>query len=250
MDCGIVREALSARIDGEREPIPAARVDEHLAGCGSCQDWHAAAVEQTQVLRRMAGRSQLAALRPPMDELIEGADRRPVSWRRWALGAVGVVQLGLAVAQGVGVDLGVPHAASAGHVLNEATAWSAALGVVMLAAAFRPVMAGGLLWVLATFAGLLLLYEVIDVGEGRVTLDRSLTHLPVVVGALLAYLVWRRDRQDGGDQPDQTAGVGSAGVGSAGTRSDDIVSAEIVLPDNASRGRRRGHLRPADGSAA
>jgi predicted anti-sigma-YlaC factor YlaD len=250
MDCGIVREALSARIDGEREPIPAARVDEHLAGCGSCQDWHAAAVEQTQVLRRMAGRAQLAALRPPMDELIEGADRRPVSWRRWALGAVGVVQLGLAVAQGVGVDLGVPHAASAGHVLNEATAWSAALGVVMLAAAFRPVMAGGLLWVLATFAGLLLLYEVIDVGEGRVTLDRPLTHLPVVVGAVLAYLVWRRDRQDGGDHPDHTAVVGSGDPVSDGIVSDGPVSDGIALPENASRGRRRAHLRPADGSAA
>ena len=35
MDCDVAREALSARIDGEREQIPAARVDEHLADCGS-----------------------------------------------------------------------------------------------------------------------------------------------------------------------------------------------------------------------
>ncbi|MCB0946449.1 MAG: zf-HC2 domain-containing protein, partial [Mycobacterium sp.] len=39
MDCDTAREALSARIDGEREPIPGARVDEHLAGCPACRDW-------------------------------------------------------------------------------------------------------------------------------------------------------------------------------------------------------------------
>lgn len=235
MDCDTAREALSARIDGEREPVPAARVDEHLAGCEPCREWQAAAVEQTQVLRRMAGRSQLAAVRQPMDQEGRSVSPPAVSWRRWALGAVGVAQLGLAVAQGLGADLGVPHAASAGHVLNESTAWSAALGVVMLAASFRPVMAGGLTWVLATFAAFLLLYEVIDTDEGRVTFDRPLTHMPVVVGAVLAFLVWRRDREGGGDQPDRTAAV---------------VSEDIVLPENASRGRRRGHLRSADGSAA
>jgi len=240
VDCGIAREALSARIDGEREPVPAARVDEHLAGCQSCRDWQAAAIEQTQLLRRMAGRSQLAAVRDPIAEPIQGMRRGAVPWRRWALGAVGVVQLGLAVAQGLGADLGVPHAASAGHVLNESTAWSAALGVVMLMAALRPVMAGGLMWVLATFAAFLLLYEVIDTDEGRVTFDRPLTHLPVVVGAVLAFLVWRRDRQGDEPRPDRTSVVVPG----------DILSAEIVLPENASRGRRRGHLRSADGSAA
>lgn len=234
MDCDTAREALSARIDGEREPIPAARVDEHLAGCESCRDWHAAAVEQTQVLRRMAGRSQLAAVRQPTAGRPRPGGLPPVSWQRWALGAIGLVQLGLAAAQGLGADLGVPHAASVGHVLNESTAWSAALGVVMLAAAFRPVMAGGLTWVLATFAAFLLFYEVIDTDEGRVTLDRPLTHLPVVVGAVLALLVWRRDRGGDGPRPDRLARA-----------SDDI-----ALPDNASRGRRRGHLRSADGSAA
>jgi predicted anti-sigma-YlaC factor YlaD len=77
--------------------------------------------------------------------------------------------------------------------------------------------------------------QVIDTAEGRVTFDRPLTHVPVVLGAVLALLVWRRDRGDGDDQPDRTAATESG---------------DIVLPENASRGRRRGHLRPADGSAA
>lgn len=235
MDCDIAREALSARIDGEREAIPAARVDEHVTGCESCRSWQSAAVEQTRMMRRLAGRSQLATVRQPTTERPGRKDARTTSWRRWALAAVGVVQLGLAVAQGLGADLGIAHAASAGHVLNESTAWSAALGVVMLAAAIRPVMAGGLAWVLASFAAFLLLYEVIDADKGRVTLDRPLTHLPVVAGAMLALLVWRRDRSDNDPGPDRTASA---------------VSDDIVLPENATRGRRRSHLRSADGSAA
>lgn len=232
MNCDTAREALSARIDGEREPIPAVRVDEHLTGCEPCREWQAAAVEQSQLMRRLTGRSQLSAVRP-------SANRRPrrfaVSWQRWALGAVGVIQVGLALAQGLGANLGVPHAETAGHVLNESTAWSAALGVVMLVAAVRPVVAGGLAWVLASFLAFLVLYEISDTGAGRVGIERPLTHLPIVVGALLALLVWRRDHSRDRPRPDQT---------------DMTASDEIVLPENASRGRRRGHLSSTDGSAA
>lgn len=235
MNCDIAREALSARIDGEREPIPGARVDEHLAGCAPCQDWQAGAIEQTQALRRLAGRSQVTAVREPAPRPAGRPHRPSISWRRMALGAVGIVQFGLAVAQGLGAELGLPHAASAGHVLNESTAWSAALGLVMLVAAVRPVMAGGLSWVLSSFAGFLVLYEVIDTDQGRVSVDRPLTHLPVLAGAILALLVWRRDNSATGPGPDRTAA---------------LASEDIVLPDNASRGRRRSHLRSADDSAA
>ncbi len=237
MDCDIAREALSARIDGEREPIPSARVDEHLAGCEPCRQWQAAAVEQTQLLRRLTGRSQVAAVRRPEGPATTRRLRLPgagsVSRRRWALGAVGALQVGLAVAQALGAGLGIPHAESAGHVLNETTAWSAALGVAMLAAATRPVLAGGLVWVLAAFVAVLAVYEVIDTGAGHATLERPLSHLPAAAGAVLALLVWRRDRWRG-PGPGRTAGA---------------ICEDIVLPDNASRGRRRSHLRSADPAA-
>ena len=234
MDCDTAREALSARIDGEREPIPAARVDEHLVACASCRDWQAAAVEQTQLLRRLAGRSQVAAVRSLPQQPARRLDSVSVSasWRRWALGGVGVVQLLVAITQGLGFHLGVEHAAMGGHVLNESTAWSAALGVVMVVAAIRPTVAGGLAWVLAAFAAVLAVYVGVDAAAGRVTVDRALTHVPVLVGAALAWLVWRTDRPDL-HSPERTA-----------------VPDEIVLPQNASRGRRRSHLRPTDDSAA
>ena len=233
MDCDIAREALSARIDGEREAIPAARVDEHLVGCAPCRDWQTAAVEQTQLLRRLAGRSQVAAVRAPVDTGPDRLDALVASWPRWSLGAVGLTQVALAITQSLGAPLGVPQAA--GHVLNESTAWSAALGVVMIAAALRPALAGGLAWVLAAFAGLLVIYEFDDAMAGQVGLERAVTHLPVVAGALLAFLVSRREQPRGGPQPGRT---GMA------------VSDDIILPDNASRGRRRSHLRSTDGSAA
>ncbi|MFC6091974.1 zf-HC2 domain-containing protein [Saccharothrix lopnurensis] len=36
MDCETCREALSARLDGEAEPGPAAEVDAHLGQCAAC----------------------------------------------------------------------------------------------------------------------------------------------------------------------------------------------------------------------
>lgn len=42
MRCEVAREALSARLDGERATVPSARVDEHLAGCADCTTWFAA----------------------------------------------------------------------------------------------------------------------------------------------------------------------------------------------------------------
>ncbi|AQT80746.1 hypothetical protein B1R94_17985 [Mycolicibacterium litorale] len=242
MDCEVAREALSARIDGEREPVPAARVDEHLAGCDDCRAWHARAVEQTQQLRRLAGRSQVAAVAAPADRQSSPASSRgrlPVpAWRRWTLAGIGVLQLGLAAAQAFGANVGTSagghHPMMGGHLLNESTAWSAALGAVMVIAALRPTAAAGLAGVLSVFSVLLAGYVVSDAVSGAVSADRVLSHLPVLAGTVLALLVWREERVRGPEPRSDAAPL------------DD----DLVLPANASRGRRRGHLYPTDGSAA
>ncbi|AKK27153.1 zf-HC2 domain-containing protein [Mycobacterium sp. EPa45] len=236
MDCDVAREALSARIDGEREPVPAARVDEHLRTCDQCSAWYARAVEQTQQLRRLAGRSQVAAVAAPSPSVRVS---RPAAgaWLRWTLAVVGLVQVMLAVAQALGVNVGTSgaahHAMMGGHLLNESTAWSAALGVVMIVAAARPTAAAGLAGVLSVFTAILTGYVVSDAVSGAVSLDRILSHLPVLAGTVLALLLWRRSR-----------------TSSPEPRSDAVgVATDVVLPDNASRGRRRGHLYPTDGAA-
>jgi predicted anti-sigma-YlaC factor YlaD len=242
VDCDVAQEALSARIDGEREPVPAARVDEHVATCEDCRAWYAQAVEQTQQLRRLAGRSQVAAVAAASDRpAVSRAPRRLPSistWLRWTLALVGLTQVGLAIAQASGLNVGTSAAAHqammGGHLLNESTAWSAALGVIMVAAAARPAAAAGLAGVLSVFTAILTAYVVSDAVADAVSLDRILSHLPVLAGTVLALLVWRNAHTSG-----------------PAPRSDAApVTADVVLPDNASRGRRRGHLYPTDGSAA
>ncbi|MGL6235934.1 MAG: zf-HC2 domain-containing protein [Segniliparus sp.] len=51
VECDTVQEALSARLDGEREPVPATRVDAHMATCGECADWWQRALAQAAALR-------------------------------------------------------------------------------------------------------------------------------------------------------------------------------------------------------
>jgi predicted anti-sigma-YlaC factor YlaD len=236
MDCEVAREALSARLDGEREPVPSARVDEHLAECGGCRAWFEQVDAQARNLRRLVesrpviapvGAFALGQLPPPR--------RRWMTWQRWALLCVGIAQIGLAIVQGIGLDVGLTHQHAmnaSNHLLNESTSWSIALGVIMVGAALWPTAAAGLAGVLATFVAVLSVYVVVDAVSGVVTTGRVLTHLPVVIGAVLATLVWRSTPVPR-PAPDDTE-----------------AEPDIVLPQNASRGRRRGHLWPTDGSAA
>jgi predicted anti-sigma-YlaC factor YlaD len=235
VNCNIARESLSARADGEREPVPAARVDEHLAACSDCRDWYTEIIDQTQVLRRLAGRSLVTSVPPPESHRTTHAfPKLPNShWTRIALGFVGLLQVLVATAQGLGAGMGsmdVRHAMTTDHLMNESTAWSLALGLMMIAAAVKPVVAAGLAGVLTVFTAILTVYVINDAVVGAVTQLRILSHLPLLLGSILAVLVWRQTGRYGPNH-----------------RSRSDVPDDIVLPPNASRGR---HLHPTDGSAA
>ncbi|MBJ7462188.1 MAG: zf-HC2 domain-containing protein [Mycolicibacterium sp.] len=231
MKCEVAREALSARLDGEREPVPSARVDEHVAGCAQCRAWFGAVSAQAEFLGGLARpeRVHAVASTPGRDR----STRSALHWMRWALFATGLAQIAVSVVQALGLSVGLAsHHGSGGHLLNESTAWSMSIGVAMLVAARWPVAAAGLGGVLSVFAAVLTVYVIVDAVTGEVTLTRALTHIPVLVGACLALAVWRRT-STGPPTPEHSHR-----------------DAEIVLPQNASRGRRRGHLWPTDGSAA
>jgi predicted anti-sigma-YlaC factor YlaD len=236
MDCEVAREALSARLDGEREPVPSARVDEHLGECAPCRAWFDQVAGQARGLRQLVqSRPVIAPVGPFGVGQVPPRRRSWMTWQRWALLCAGIAQILLATVQGLGLSVGLTHdhAMSSGHhLLNESTSWSTALGVVMVGAALWPSAAAGLAGVLTVFAGVLTVYVVVDALSGAVTTARMLTHLPVVIGAVLAIMVWRSSSAPR-PRPDGVA-----------------VEPDIVLPENASRGRRRGHLWPTDGSAA
>lgn len=238
MDCEVAREALSARLDGEREPVPSARVDQHLEECGACREWFDQVSRQARQLRRLVESRPVIAPVGPIgiqQTTLAPRGRSRLSWQRWALLCVGVLQLTIAVVQGLGLDVGLGvgrhHAmGGANHLLNESTSWSVALGVIMVIAALWPAAAAGLAGVLTMFVAVLAVYVAVDAASGAVTTGRILTHLPVALGAVLATMVWR-----------STPAPGPA---------PQAAEPDIVLPHNASRGRRRGHLWPTDGSAA
>ena len=104
--------------------------------------------------------------------------------------------------------------------------------LVTFPAALRPALAAGLAAVLSAFAVVLAGYVVADALAGAVTPERVMSHLPILLGAVFAALVWRRETLSP-PSPDHAQR-----------------QLEIDLPPNASHGRRRGHLWPTDGSAA
>src|SRR5689334_3486018 len=114
VDCQTCQEALSARLDGEDEPVPAEATDRHLASCGACRSWQARATQMSRLLR-----VRQAAPTPDLSAAILELAVPPQGMRGWwarvALIVVATAQVGLALSQMLGVGHGgVPS----GHVLN------------------------------------------------------------------------------------------------------------------------------------
>src|ERR1700752_4227439 len=114
MRCDVAREALSARLDGERPQVLAQQVDAHLESCRDCRAWLIGAAVQTR---------RLATIEPGqgpdlVEKIMASIDERSVAYhrwmrvvrshyRRWGLIAVGVFQVAIAAAQMSGIDFGM-----------------------------------------------------------------------------------------------------------------------------------------------
>src|ERR1700756_4068353 len=99
MRCDVAREALSARLDGERPEVLAQQVDAHLESCRGCRAWLIGAAVQTR---------RLATIEPGegpdlVDRIMASIDEGSAAYhrwmrvvrsryRRWGLIAVGVFQ--------------------------------------------------------------------------------------------------------------------------------------------------------------
>lgn len=246
MRCEVAREALSARLDGERQQVPTHRVDAHLGSCRDCRAWLIGVAVQTRQLSSV----EVAQAPDLVEKIMATAGVAPVSpYRRWlrdlvsdyrrvGLIAVGVVQVALALAQIAGIDFGlVSHhahgAATGAHLLHESTAWFLALGMAMIAAGIWTTAAVGVAAIAGAFGLALLGYVAVDAYTGQVTAARIASHLPVLVGLIFALLV-ARDR-----------------AGSAKPRAtDDADTAGVVVAAGVPSGRRRAHLWPINRSAA
>lgn len=197
MKCETCREALSARLDGEAEPVPPDAVDRHLAGCPACKSWQRRAedLRRTMTVRPAPAVPDLTA---PI------LARAPTIRRRWvaraALGVIALVQLTLGMAQLLGVATGMPAHGDGGmmvgHLSHESTAWNLAVGVGFAWAALRTRAAEGQLPLVAGFVLVLATVSAADLLGAGVTVSRLLSHIPVVLGLLLLCVVYRQDRHD------------------------------------------------------
>ncbi|WP_197523112.1 zf-HC2 domain-containing protein [Actinokineospora pegani] len=210
MDCLTCREALSARLDGEAEPVEQARTDDHLAECQSCRGWQARAARSARLLRvrpvpRVPDLTARILDEAPLPARIPGLVPRTL------LGLVAVAQLGLALAQifGTGPSSHGEHGGGplSLHLFNESTAWNLALGIGFYWAAWRPRGASGLLPVLTGFVVVLLGYSAHDLITGAAPLSRVLGHALVLAGWLLLIILRRalRDPAPGDKAAEDTA---------------------------------------------
>ncbi|MCX2954506.1 zf-HC2 domain-containing protein [Lentzea sp. NEAU-D7] len=234
MDCSICREALSARLDGEDEGVPADQVDAHLETCAACQDWNGTATALTRTLRVRPAVPVPDLTAAILDAAPPITPPAPRGWLpRMLLGGVAVAQLTLGLAQVLGASS--PHGghAGGGHLFNESTAWNLAIGLGLLWTALRPVATAGMLPVTAAFVAVLIPYSASDLINGTATAGRVLSHSLLVAGLALLALVHFRDRDPGGRSPLQD----SDSPDTAGT-SDPPERVSATGP------RRRVRLRP------
>lgn len=244
MRCDVAREALSARLDGERPQVLAQQVDAHLESCRRCRSWLIGAAVQTRRLASVEpgeGPDLVSKIMARLDEQASGHQRR-MRWlrshyRRWGLIAVGAFQVAIAAAQIGGINFGMVsshmHGAMSGeHLMHESTSWLLALGLAMIAAGVWPVTAVGVAAITGVYSIALFSYVVVDAFAGEVTAARIASHMPLLLGLAFALLVARErvgsrrpqasDAPDGADLP--------------------------AWPAQAPPGRRRGHLRPINRS--
>jgi predicted anti-sigma-YlaC factor YlaD len=195
MRCDTVREALSARLDGEAPGLDDETIDDHLGSCGACAAWS----DELATLHRMV-RVREAEVVPDLTAAILGPPpsaplrRSPlgevISPARWALFVVALTQLVLAApALLLGEDSGATV-----HVARELGSFDVALAVGLLVAAWQPARAWGLLPVIAALGLVMAGTAVVDVVRGTASGFGEAHHVLDLAGLVLLWLVAREER--------------------------------------------------------
>lgn len=263
--CERYREALSARLDGEAEPVAAAEVDTHLAGCPDCRRWF----DDAAAVTRLARTGPAAAGVDVTDAVLPAA---PGRWRgrlavalRVALGALGTAQLVLGLLQLTALRPGqethvhgsTVDGATPGHLWHESAAWNVAVGAAFLWVAARRGRPVGIVPILTVFLAVLTLLSAADVMAGRVEATRLATHGFVLTGYLIVLALCRAplDLFPSGGRARDRAGPDWAGAGPRdapdeqaasgyGADEDDPAGRVIRFPGP---GQGPGHGQPAAG---
>jgi predicted anti-sigma-YlaC factor YlaD len=201
MRCDTIREALSARLDGEATGLDDDTIDTHLETCRACVAWS----EELATLHRMV-RVREAELVPDLSATILGSRPAPattparrsplgevISPARWALFTVALTQLVLA---GPALLLGEDSGATV-HVARELGSFDVALAIGLLVAAWQPARAWGLLPVVAALALVMAGTAVLDVARGTASGLGEAHHALDIAGLVLLWWVAREEQAPG-----------------------------------------------------
>jgi predicted anti-sigma-YlaC factor YlaD len=223
---------VSARLDGEDDPVERAAADAHLANCPACRRWREDAMAVTRLVRSglvdagtgLTGVRGLVTSPGAPEELPAGVRvlinrsgapddgsaattrpgrRRLVGLLRGVLGLLGLVQLLLGLVQVTGFTTGHLHAgfgADPDHLWHESAAWNVAIGAGFSWIALRRSRPNGLMPTLTAFVLVLALLSVNDVIAGRVDGSRLASHGFLLAGYLILLALSGR-RLDPGEPP-------------------------------------------------
>jgi predicted anti-sigma-YlaC factor YlaD len=196
MECDRVREAISARIDGEDPGVPNGAIEAHLATCAACRGWQQRAHAMTR-RARLGGRfleqdltARVLAAVPPEPARRPSARRLGAAWGggmapRAGLAAVAVAQLAITIPL---LILGHDHDAGL-HAAHELGSFDLALAIAFAIGAIRPALSAGLAWPCATAAAGLAGTAIADLVAGQAFGADEAQHLVAVAGAVL--LCWQ-----------------------------------------------------------
>jgi predicted anti-sigma-YlaC factor YlaD len=187
--CRTVREALSARLDGEEHPLPDDEVDRHLAACAGCTE-NLDAMAGLDRRLRLTEAFEVPDLTAPI--LVALAEDRSAAATVWAtrlrglVALAGTVQLALALPALLGV--GAPDV----HLGRDLAVLQLALGVGFLVAAWQPSRAAGLMPVAAVVGIVTLITAGVDVIAGTASPVAESAHLSEIVGVVALWALRRR----------------------------------------------------------
>jgi predicted anti-sigma-YlaC factor YlaD len=194
IDCGTIREALSARADGEASSDDIAVTEAHLGHCAGCRRF-AADMERVDRMVRIRPAEPVPNLVASVTSRVRPARLGRGGWLRPALAWVAVVML----IQSLPALLFGEASGTSPHLARHLGAFGAALAIGFAYAAWKPHRAFGLLPFTAALVATTSVSIVADIVTGSRTPLAELIHVTELAGLALLWMVagspgWRNRR--------------------------------------------------------
>jgi predicted anti-sigma-YlaC factor YlaD len=188
MNCMHIRQAISARLDGEPLGVDSDAFDAHLASCAECRAFATSAGELHRAMR-LAPAPEIPDLTPGILAAIGAESTRDDTQLalRWILAIIAFVQIAIAVpALVLGTDAGLPV-----HTARHLGSFDVALAVGFLFAAWRPSRIPGLLPVVVALVACLVGSSLLDVASGNTAALSEAHHVTDFAGLVVVWLLSR-----------------------------------------------------------